>query len=131
MLRSWLNSAVSLLLEHFKKFPVGETGTILLTKDLAAYQDAMSTYGIQDVTERFEMLRQLGKLFEVQVDALRSFLEAEHLSRIDRRLLRPYIQLRADYDRYPKKTFDQIFGEAAAEKNALSKFADSVNTAIR
>ena len=122
----------SLLLEHFKKYPVGETGTILLTKDLAAYQDTMTTFNIPVVTERFEMLRQLGKLFEVQVDALNSFLEAEHLARIDRRLLRPYIMLRADYDRYPKKTFDAIFGESLLEKTALSRLGDSVSVlAIR
>ncbi|KAK9897374.1 exocyst complex component Sec10 [Cystobasidium minutum MCA 4210] len=100
-----------LLLEHFKKFPVGDLGTILLTKDLAAYQDAMSTFSIPIITERFEMLRQLGKLFEVQVEVLGSFLDAENLRKVDRKLLRPYIQLRADYDKYPKKTFDQVFGD--------------------
>jgi hypothetical protein len=89
----------------------------------------MASYTIPVVTERFEMLRQLGKLFEVQVDVLKSFLEAEHLARIDRRLLRPYIQLRSDYDRYPKKTFDQVFGEST-EKSALGRIADSV-TIIR
>ena len=101
----------SLLLEHFKKFPVGDLGTILLTKDLAAYQDAMSSFSLPIITERFEMLRQLGKLFEVQVEVLGSFLDAENLRRVDRKLLRPYIQLRADYDKYPKKTFDQVFGD--------------------
>lgn len=104
-------SPFRLLLEHFKKFPVGDLGTILLTKDLAAYQDAMSTFSIPIITERFEMLRQLGKLFEVQVEVLGSFLDAENLRKVDRKLLRPYIQLRADYDKYPKKTFDQVFGD--------------------
>jgi hypothetical protein len=103
-----------LLLEHFKKFPVGETGTILLTKDLAAYQDAMSSFGLPIVTERFDMLRQLGKLFEVQVDVLRSFLDAEHLNRIDRRLLRPYIMLRSDYGDVPRKVWEEVFGDAAS-----------------
>jgi hypothetical protein len=74
----------------------------------------MASFGIPIVTERFEMLRQLGKLFEVQVEVLGSFLDAEYLRKVDRRLLRPYIQLRADYDRYPKKTFDQIFGDTGS-----------------
>ena len=123
-MKPWLTFTLSLLLEHFKKFPVGDTGTILLTKDLAAYQDAMSSFAIPVITERFEMLRQLGKLFEVQVDVLKSFLSAEHLARVDRRLLRPYIQLRSDYDRYPKKVFDQVFGD---EKSTLGRIADTVN----
>lgn len=87
----------------------------------------MSTFAIPIVTERFEMLRQLGKLFEVQVDVLKSFLEAEHLARIDPRLLRPYIQLRSDYDKYPKRVFEQIFGEpVGGEKSALGRIADTV-----
>lgn len=99
---------------------MGDTGTILLTKDLAAYQDVMSLFSLPLITERFEMLRQLGKLFEVQVEYLRSFLEADKdLSRIDRRLLRPYVVLRGDYDRYPKKTFDAVFGEELKEKSGL------------
>lgn len=99
----------------------------------------MSSFGLPVVTERFEMLRQLGKLFEVQVDVLRSFLDAEHLNRIDRRLLRPYIMLRSDYGDVPRKVWEEIFGDggtgggSGAEgqtRSKLGRIADRIE-AIR
>ena len=116
-----------------------------LVSYLGSYGSPIDTAGLQALTAGDEpvthldlaglaghaplTLKKLGKLFEVQVDVLKSFLEAEHLARVDRRLLRPYIQLRSDYDRYPKKTFDQVFGEST-EKSTLGRIADSV-TIIR
>lgn len=86
----------------------------------------MQAFNIPIVTERFEMLRQLGKLFEVQVEVLRSFLDAEHLSRIDRRLLRPYIMLRSDYDRYPRKVFEEVFGDPVPAEGGRNKLVGRI-----
>lgn len=86
----------------------------------------MQAFNIPIVIERFEMLRQLGKLFEVQVEVLRSFLEAEHLARIDKRLLRPYIMLRSDYDRYPKKVFEEVFGDPVPGESSRSKLVGRI-----
>lgn len=86
-----------LLLEHLRKYTVSATGGIMLTKDLAVYQDAIGTFGIPVLSDRFEMLRQLGNLFIVQASVLKSYMREGHLAKIDERLLRPYLLRRADY----------------------------------
>lgn len=86
-----------LLLDHLRKFTVSAAGGIMLTKDLALYQDAIGTFGIPVLSDRFEMLRQLGNLFIVQASVLKSYMREGHLAKIDERLLRPYLLRRADY----------------------------------
>lgn len=86
-----------LLLDHLRKYTVSAAGGIMLTKDLAMYQDAISTFGIPVLSDRFEMLRQLGNLFIVQASVLKSYMREGHLAKIDERLLRPYLLRRADY----------------------------------
>ena len=86
-----------LLLDHLRKYTVSAAGGIMLTKDLAMYQDAIGTFGIPVLSDRFEMLRQLGNLFIVQASVLKSYMREGHLAKIDERLLRPYLLRRADY----------------------------------
>jgi len=88
-----------LLLDHLRKYTVSAAGGIMLTKDLALYQEAIGTFGIGVVSDRFEMLRQLGNLFIVQASVLKSYMREGHLAKIDERLLRPYLLRRADYAR--------------------------------
>ncbi|WWC59401.1 uncharacterized protein I303_101956 [Kwoniella dejecticola CBS 10117] len=92
----------SLLLDHYKKFPVNPTGGLMLTKDLASYQEAMSSYGIQAINDRFDMLRQLGNSFIVQPNVLKSYMAENHLGRIELRLLKPYLAQRSDYSQFSK-----------------------------
>ncbi|CAD6890336.1 unnamed protein product [Tilletia laevis] len=89
----------SLMLDHLKKFAVSATGGLMLTKDLAAYQDAIAGFGISALVDRFEMLRQLGNLFIVQPSVLKSYMREGHLASIDEALLRPYLLRRTDYAR--------------------------------
>ncbi|KAE8228278.1 hypothetical protein CF326_g6797 [Tilletia indica] len=89
----------SLMLDHLKKFAVSATGGLMLTKDLAAYQDAIAGFGIPALVDRFEMLRQLGNLFIVQPSVLKSYMHEGHLASIDESLLRPYLLRRTDYAR--------------------------------
>ena len=86
-----------LLLDHLRKYTISATGGIMLTKDLALYQDAIATFGIPVLSDRFDMLRQLGNLFIVQASVLKSYMREGHLAKIDERLLRPYLLRRADY----------------------------------
>ncbi|OWZ69775.1 hypothetical protein AYX14_04824 [Cryptococcus neoformans] len=92
----------TLLLDHYKKFPVNPTGGLMLTKDLASYQDAMASYGIPAINDRFDMLRQLGNSFIVQPNVLKSYLTESHLGHIDARLLRPYLAQRSDYSQFSR-----------------------------
>ncbi|EJU06294.1 exocyst complex protein [Dacryopinax primogenitus] len=87
----------SMLLEHLKKFSVSALGGLMLTKDLAMYQDAMSKYSIPIINERFEFIRQLGNLFVVQPTTLKSYISDSILNRVDPILLRPYLAQRSDW----------------------------------
>ncbi|KAK4056327.1 Exocyst complex component 5 [Microbotryomycetes sp. JL221] len=98
----------TLLLEHFKKFPISATGGLMLTKDLALYQDTVSTFSLPALDSRFEMLRQLGNVFIVQPTILKSYLNEQYLGRIEKRLLRPYVMMRTDYGEYGRKFWDDI-----------------------
>ncbi|TXT10705.1 hypothetical protein VHUM_02210 [Vanrija humicola] len=90
----------ALLLDHYKKYPINQVGGIMLSKDLASYQEAIVQYGIPPLNDRFDMLRQLGNSFFItKPEELRSYLTepSSHLGRIDMRLLRPYLEKRSDW----------------------------------
>ncbi|KAG8956725.1 Exocyst complex component 5 [Tulasnella sp. 424] len=97
----------SMLLEHFKKFPVSATGGLMLAKDLKSYQDTIATFGISALDERFEFIRQLGNVFLVRPEILKTYITEDHLGRIDSRLLRPYLMQRVDWGQI---TFDTLLG---------------------
>ncbi|EUC67467.1 exocyst complex component Sec10, partial [Rhizoctonia solani AG-3 Rhs1AP] len=88
----------SLLLEHLRKFSVNETGGIMLAKDLKSYQDTIATYNVAALDERYEFLRQLGNVFLVPAQSLKSFVTESYLGRIDAQLLRPYLAQRSDWN---------------------------------
>jgi hypothetical protein len=127
-----------LLLEHYKKFPVNPTGGLMLTKyvsceapwiqlisrDLASYQDTISSFSISILNDRFEMLRQLGNSFIVQPNVLKSYMTESHLGRIDARLLRPYLAQRSDYSTFSRslQLEDGVDEQIVLEKSALSGF---------
>ncbi|KAG8920301.1 Exocyst complex component 5 [Tulasnella sp. 417] len=98
----------SMLLEHFKKFPVSATGGLMLAKDLKSYQDIVATFGIPALDERFEFIRQLGNVFLVRPEILKTYITEDHLGRIDSRLLRPYLMQRVDWGQISK--FDALLG---------------------
>ncbi|KAI9287599.1 exocyst complex component Sec10-like protein [Umbelopsis sp. AD052] len=87
----------SILLEHFKKFYVSPAGGLLVTKDIAKYQEIFSSFGIPALNDRFEMLRQLGNIFVVKPEILPSILSKDFLARIDPKALHPYLRMREDF----------------------------------
>jgi len=110
----------SLLLEHLRKFPVSATGGLMLAKDIKSYQDAISTFGIPALQERFEFIRQLGQIFLIQPEILKTFITENYLGRIDATLLKPYITLRSDYGQFEKGFNDvQSIPDGAAPGTAL------------
>ncbi|EPQ59103.1 exocyst complex component Sec10 [Gloeophyllum trabeum ATCC 11539] len=94
------NAFHCLLLEHLRKFPVNATGGIVLVKDLKAYQDIIDTFSIPALHERFEFIRQLGNIFLLGPDILKSFITDSYLGRIDTALLRPYLAQRSDWGQF-------------------------------
>ncbi|PPR04032.1 hypothetical protein CVT24_010607, partial [Panaeolus cyanescens] len=92
----------SLLLEHLRKFPVSATGGLMLAKDLKSYQDTVASFGIPALHERFEFIRQLGNVFLIQPDILKSYITENYLGRIEASLLKPYLALRSDWGQFEK-----------------------------
>jgi hypothetical protein len=56
------------------------------------------------------MLRQLGNVFIVQPDILKTYLNEAYLARIENRLLRPYVAMRSDYGNYSTRFWEDVFG---------------------
>jgi hypothetical protein len=82
-----------------------------MNRDLALYQDTISTFSLSALNDRFEMLRQLGNVFIVQPDILRSYLNESYLARIENRLLRPFVMMRSDYGDFGRRFWDDVFGD--------------------
>ncbi|KAG5439852.1 hypothetical protein PCANB_000134 [Pneumocystis canis] len=88
---------LKVLLEHFKKFFVSPSGGLILTKDLTEYEKCIETWGIPKLNERFKLLHELGNIFIVRSDILKSLLNEGILVRINLKYLVPYISRRTDY----------------------------------
>ncbi|THH14390.1 hypothetical protein EW146_g5934 [Bondarzewia mesenterica] len=111
-----------LLLDHLRKFPVSATGGLMLAKDLKSYQDAIGTFSIPALHERFEFIRQLGNVFLVRPEILKSYITENYLGRIDSTLLRPYLAQRSDWGQAEKGFNDTLGAEdvgAGAETKGL------------
>jgi len=71
-LESFLNEIGSgfrgLLLDHLKKYQVNQAGGIMLSKDIAKYQDVVNKWGVVTISESFELLVEIGNLFVVGYD---------------------------------------------------------------
>ncbi|KDQ64331.1 hypothetical protein JAAARDRAFT_223032 [Jaapia argillacea MUCL 33604] len=96
------NAFHGLLLDHLRKFPVNATGGLMLAKDLKNYQDTIAAFSIPSLHERFEFIRQLGNVFLVRPDILKSYITEGYLGRIDSMLLRPYLAQRSDWGQAEK-----------------------------
>lgn len=113
----------ALLLEHLKRYTVSATGGLMLTKDLAMYQDVVGRFDVPIVSDRFEMLRQLGNLFIVQPAVLKSYMREGHLGKIDEALLRPYLFRRQDYSREVRDLQDPSEEDESVQRSGSSLFA--------
>jgi exocyst complex component 5 len=71
-------------------------------RDLKSYQDTISGFGIASLHERFEFIRQLGNVFLVRPEILRSYITENYLGRIDSTLLKPYLAQRSDWGQFEK-----------------------------
>lgn len=81
---------------------IKQTVYIHNNRDLKSYQDAVSSFGIPALHERFEFIRQLGNVFLVRPEILKSYITEGYLGRIDSILLKPYLSLRSDWGQFEK-----------------------------
>ncbi|KAJ3109202.1 Exocyst complex component 5 [Phlyctochytrium planicorne] len=91
-----------MILEHIKKYTFSYSGGVTLTKDLARYYETMSYFNQRAVTDRFEMLREIGNLFIVKPENLQTVVSDGYLSRIELGLLLPFLMTRSDWGRIQK-----------------------------
>ena len=94
----------------------------MLAKDLKSYQDVIDTFSIPSLHERFEFIRQLGNVFLVKPDILKSYITEGYLGRIDSNLLRPYLAQRADWGQAEKGFNDPTDGAVADGKAMRDRF---------
>lgn len=81
-------------------------------------------FKLPGLDERFEMLRQLGNIFVVKPEILKSILSEGYLARLDPSVLYPYLEKRIDFktaklDRLLGITMDDTAGaSSSADTNA-------------
>ncbi|KAL5507953.1 SEC10 [Sanghuangporus vaninii] len=100
----------TLLLDHLRKFQVNANGGLTLAKDLKSYQDLIATFDCPALPERFEFICQLGKIFLIEPEILKSYITESALARIDLNLLRPYLMQRSDWQTFEKGFDGQSVG---------------------
>ncbi|KAJ2583447.1 Exocyst complex component 5 [Coemansia sp. RSA 1836] len=85
-----------MLMEHLRKFVVSVAGGLVLVKDVSKYREAIGSFGIPALNEKFSILQDISNIFVVQPTALKSLLEEGPLARLDRATVQGFVQMRED-----------------------------------
>ncbi|CCH43251.1 Exocyst complex component [Wickerhamomyces ciferrii] len=85
------------LFQHFKNFQINSTGGIVITKDIISYQTTIESWGILELTKKFQLLRELANLFTVQPELIQSLTKEGQLASVKPYVLRQFIMKRWDY----------------------------------
>lgn len=87
------------LLNHLRNYSVSDTGAMVIQSDLKAYRTLIEVMkpAAEQLQDRYEMLWELGHLFVVRPENLRSVMQEGWLGRVDPKLIYPYIGMRADF----------------------------------
>lgn len=89
------------------------------------YQDTVSSFGIPSLTERFEFIRQLGQVFLLSPEILKSYITENYLGRIEPSLLKPYLSQRSDWGQFEKgfNDSDPTDGAASETKSRFGRLS--------
>nr|CAG8602454.1 11762_t:CDS:10 [Entrophospora candida] len=117
----------SMLLDHFKKFTVSPTGCLILSKDITKYQETFASFKIPQLDERFELLHQLGNLFVVKPEILKSVLNEGYLAKLEIRYVIPYLQMRTDFK---SAGIDSLLGASAETGSNERNFHDKARARL-
>ncbi|KAJ2788899.1 Exocyst complex component 5, partial [Coemansia linderi] len=85
-----------MLMEHLRKFVVSVAGGLVLVKDVSKYREAISSFAIPALNEKFSILQDISNIFVVQPAALKSLLDEGPLARLDRATVQGFVQMRED-----------------------------------
>ena len=86
------------LLEHYKKFSVNSTGGIILTKDVITYQSVIDHWQIPELSENFQLLKEIANLFTVHPNLINSLVTEGQLANLKPYTIRQYISKRSDFN---------------------------------
>lgn len=86
------------LLEHYKKFTVNSTGGLTLTKDVIRYQSVIDEWNISELSEKFQLLKEIGNLFTVHPNLINSLVSEGQLANLKPYAVRQYISKRTDFN---------------------------------
>jgi len=67
----------------------------------------VATFRTPSLFERFEFIRQLGNVFLIQPEILKSYITEGYLGRIDASLLHPYLCQRTDWVQFGSKFYEE------------------------
>lgn len=87
---------LNLLLDHFKKFKVNSNGGLVLTQDVINYQSVIDTWEIEELSESFQILKEISNLFTVQPNLINSLITEGHLAHLKHNTVKQYISKRED-----------------------------------
>lgn len=87
-------------------------------RDLKSYQDTVVSFNVPSLLERYEFIRQLGNVFLVRPEILRSYITENYLGRIDSSLLKPYLAQRSDWVQ-----FESRFNESSETEDTVTDVA--------
>jgi len=87
------------------------------SRELTSYQDCIRAFGLPQLVEKFDILRQIGNLFVVRPENIKGLLEEDLLSKVDRRVLHSCITMRADYK---TEKISQYFEEEPDQEHKAS-----------
>jgi hypothetical protein len=91
-----------------KKFQVNYVGGCILTTDLSKYHECIIQFNINCLNEKFDLVKEIGNLFIVKPENLKSVIREGHLARLELQLLRPYLELRTDWQKLAKFEKDSL-----------------------
>ena len=76
------------------------------------------SFNVPSLLERYEFIRQLGNVFLVRPEILRSYITENSLGRIDSSLLKPYLAQRSDWVQ-----FENRFNESSEMEDTVTDVA--------
>lgn len=86
------------LLEHYKKYTVTSTGGVTLTKDVIRYQSVIDQWGIPELSDKFQLLKEIANLFTVHPNLINSLVTEGQLANLKPYAVRQYVSKRSDFN---------------------------------
>ncbi|KAJ1647640.1 Exocyst complex component 5 [Coemansia asiatica] len=90
------NALHRMLMDHLRKYVVSVAGGLVLVKDVSRYREAIASFGLPALVDKFSVLQDISNIFVVQPAALKSLLDEGPLARLDRATLQGFVQMRDD-----------------------------------